>query len=100
MSRPVVLSTWAGMSPSWRSPVVSVPDGSNIKMAPPGDDGLCSMPLGTTKMSPALSLAVRSWLSGARSVMSNRPSITKKNSSVCSWTCQTCSPVVCATLTS
>jgi hypothetical protein len=26
--------------------------------------------------------------------------LTKKNSSVCSWTCQTCSPAVCATLTS
>ena len=56
MSRPVVLSTWAGISPSCRSPVVSVPDGSNIKMAPPGDDGLCSTPLGTTKMSPGAQL--------------------------------------------
>jgi hypothetical protein len=26
------------MSPSWRSPVVDVPDGSNIRIDPPGDD--------------------------------------------------------------
>jgi hypothetical protein len=41
-----VLLTWAGMSPWCRSPLESVPDGSNIKIAPPGDDGLCSVPLG------------------------------------------------------
>jgi len=34
----VVLSTYVGMSPSCRSPVVDVPDGSNImtKIIPPG----------------------------------------------------------------
>jgi hypothetical protein len=42
----VVLSTWPGSSPSCRSPVVEVPAGSNIRIAPPGEDGLCSVPRG------------------------------------------------------
>jgi AraC-like DNA-binding protein len=50
----VVLSTYAGISPLYRSPVVDVPDGSNIRIEPPEDDGLCSIPLGTTKISPGL----------------------------------------------
>jgi hypothetical protein len=36
------------------------PNGSNIKMGPPGDDGLCSVPLGTAKISPGRRLTVRS----------------------------------------
>ena len=48
---PVVLWTCAGMSPSCRSPVVDVPDGSNIRMSPPVDEGLCSVPRGTTNVS-------------------------------------------------
>src|SRR5690349_7696425 len=44
-SCPVVLSTWPGMSPSCRSPVVDVPEGSNIRIDPPGEDGLCSSTL-------------------------------------------------------
>jgi len=35
---------------SYLSPVVSVPDGSNIVMAPPAEADLCSTPHGTTKM--------------------------------------------------
>jgi hypothetical protein len=42
------------MSPSYRSPVVIVPAGSNMRIAPPGDEGLCSVPLGTTKISPGV----------------------------------------------
>ena len=29
------------ISPPWGSPFVDVPDGSNIRIDPPGDDGLC-----------------------------------------------------------
>ena len=98
-SRPVVLSTWPGISPSWRSPVVTVPVGSNIKIAPPGDDGLCSVPFGTTKMSPARSETVRSAPS-SRSDTSKTPSRTRKNSSVSACTCHTCSPWAWAMRTS
>jgi len=42
----VVLSTWSGRSPAW-SPVDEVPDGSNIRIDAPGDDGLCWVPRGT-----------------------------------------------------
>ena len=31
-----------------KAQVVAVPVGSNIRMDPPGDDGLCSWPFGTT----------------------------------------------------
>lgn len=44
----MVLSTWCGMSPWCRSPVVDVPEGSNIRIEPPGEEGLCSVPFGTT----------------------------------------------------
>lgn len=39
------------MWPSCRSPVVDVPDGSSMRIEPPGDDGRCSTPLGTTNSS-------------------------------------------------
>jgi hypothetical protein len=32
--------------------VVDVPLGSDIRIDPPGDEGLCSVPLGTTNVSP------------------------------------------------
>lgn len=54
------------MSPSCRSPVVSVPDGSKHQDGAAVDDGLCSVPLVTTKMPPALSSAVRSRSPGPR----------------------------------
>ena len=36
-----------------RSPVVEVPEGSNMRIDPPGDEGLCSTRFGTTKVSPS-----------------------------------------------
>jgi hypothetical protein len=38
MGRPVVASTYAGISPWCRSPVVDVPDGSNMRIEPPDQD--------------------------------------------------------------
>src|ERR1700754_4596720 len=57
-SWPVVLSTWSGISPSCRSPVLDVPDGSNMRIEAPGDEGLCSVPFGTTNGSPGRSVTV------------------------------------------
>jgi hypothetical protein len=53
-----------------------------MRIEPPGDDGLCSVPFGTTKTSPARRLTVRSAPSASRSAMSNWPSMARKNSSV------------------
>lgn len=57
---PVVASTWSGTS-SWRSPTLSVPVGSNMRIAAPdGAYGLCSAPRGTVKTAPWGSRTVRS----------------------------------------
>jgi hypothetical protein len=79
-SWPVVLSTWSGIGPSCRSPVVDVPDGSNMRIEPPGDDGLCSVPFGTTNVSPCRKVTVVSLPSASRMATSNWPSKTRKNS--------------------
>ena len=94
------VSTLSGISPSCRSPVLTVPDGSNIRIEPPGDDGLCSTPFGTTNVSPVRSTTVVSAPSASLTATSNCPSRTRKNSSVSSWTCQRCSPRACAIRTS
>jgi hypothetical protein len=49
------------MAPSWRSPVVEVPVGSNMRIEPPapGAEGRCSVPRGTTKVSPVRRTTVR-----------------------------------------
>src|SRR6266487_803930 len=49
-----------------------------MRIAPPGDEGLCSVPLGTTNVSPVRSTTVVSLPAASRMAMSNRPSRTRE----------------------
>lgn len=84
---PVVASTYSGRSPSCRSPVDDVPEGSNMRTEQPGELGLCSSPRGTTKVSHGPRLIAVSTPAASRIEMFSVPSTTRKNSSVSSWTC-------------
>ena len=81
-------------------PTVSVPVGSKSRIdAPATDDGLCSVPRGTTNTAPCGSTTSRS-PSASRSTILSSPSSTRKNSSVSSCACHTCSPATFAIRTS
>ncbi|HEY1004258.1 MAG TPA: hypothetical protein VGD83_31940 [Streptosporangiaceae bacterium] len=60
ISSPAVLSMETGDAVVMSIAGHQRPNGSNIKMGPPGDGGLCSVPLGTAKISPGRRLTVRS----------------------------------------